>query len=374
MPLSGTMDTMQLCDLLQWIHTSAKSGTLTVSVGLDETYLAFRDGVLVALGSDDPIRLDIGQVLISKRLASADQITEAMRETDKERSLADQLIATGLVEEKVIVEVQADHAFETVLDLFFHDEGSFHFSPGEAAHRLLPPPELSRSSHLKQPIGLHELLFEGMKRLDEWHRIREVFPNSYVVVHAMDGESESPVWRELKQLDQPLSVGDLCLRFGGNRFNVYRQLYETYNQGLLGLDLMPTGKAGQAHLGPVDMLLENVRLLLGEDQFDEARAVLTTAVNLDPDNPEARALMQKVREKQLEHLYLQIPPHKTPRLMVEREKLGQYELSPRETFLASRLSGKWDVATLVVVTPLGEMETLRCLRKFLHAGLIRLEE
>jgi hypothetical protein len=351
MPLSGTFDTMQLCDLMQWVHTSAKSGTLTVSVDLDETFLVFRDGVLIALGSDDPLRLDIG---------------------DEEHSLVDALIDLEIVEPSALAQVQVDHAFETVLDLFFHEEGSFHFSAGGSSHRVLPPPDIPQANYLKQPIALHELIFEGMRRLDEWYRIREVFPNSYVVVHALDGESDSPVWQELKQIAQPLSVGDLCLRMGGNRFNVYKQLYTVYTLGLLGLDLMPTGKAGQAHLGPVDMLLENVRLLLDEQQFDEARAVLSTAINLDPDNSEARSLLHKMRERQLEHLYLQIPPHRTPELAVPRDDLASFELTPREAFLASRLNGKWDVATLVVVTPLGEMETLRTLQKFIHAGIAKL--
>ena len=60
-------------------------------------------------------------------------------------------------------------------------------------------------------------------------------------------------------------------------------------------------------------------------------------------------------------------------LIVPRDELHRYDLSQRETYRASRLVGKWDVATLVVATPLGELETLRILSKFTHARIVKLE-
>ena len=51
MPLSGTFDTMQLSDLIQWIHTLNKSGTLTVSIEFGDSYLVFREGNLILVSS-----------------------------------------------------------------------------------------------------------------------------------------------------------------------------------------------------------------------------------------------------------------------------------------------------------------------------------
>jgi hypothetical protein len=79
--------------------------------------------------------------------------------------------------------------------------------------------------------------------------------------------------------------------------------------------------------------------------------------------------LRVLKNTQLEYLYVQVPPYKVPVLAVSREALKGFGFSPREHYLASRLNGKWDVGTLVVATPLGEMETLRILRKLLHAGV-----
>jgi hypothetical protein len=375
MSLSGTFDTMQLCDLMQWVHSSSVTGSLNISIETEETYLFFHEGDLVAIGSDDPLRLELGRVLLSRGMIDADQLHDAAKQVQEGHTLVEALAKVGAMQEADIARAQEDHTFETVLDLFFLELGSFHLSTAGAPEGILEgSPDISQANFLRRPIDTQELIFEGMKRLDEWTRFREIFPNAYVVVEALDGRSNNAAWKELREIGSPLSVGELCLRMGGSRYEVYKKLYEAYNLGLIGLDHMPTGSADQAHLGPVEMLIQNARVLLSEQQFDEARTILSTASNLDPDNRNIRTMIKQIREAQIAALYQEIAPHKVPVLAVEREKLSDFQLSPREAFFASRLNGKWDVATLVVSTPLGELDTLRTLRKFIHAGIARMEE
>jgi hypothetical protein len=370
MPLYGTFDTMQLAYLAQWIHGAKVTGTLTISVETEETYLVFRRGELIAVASDDPLRLDLGQVLLSRELITEDQLHDALRAAGKERSLIDALISGRMLSEREAVEIQADYAFETVLDLFFHDTGSFHFSTAESSQGLLGSVEIPRTNVLKRPISTQKMIIEAMRRLDEWNRIREAFPSSYVVVHALPGESDNPVWKELSAAGEPLSVGTLCLRMGGSRYDVFRNLHEAYAQGLIGRDPMMAGEAAESHLGPLDVLIDNARLLITERQFDEAREVLSTAIALNPKSEIARELLRKMRADHLEYLYQLVPPHKVPLLASTKDELAELQLNPRETYLASRINGRLDVATLVVATPLGELETLRILRKLVHAGIV----
>ncbi len=371
MALSGTFDTMQLADLLQWIQSSQKSGVLTLSIDIEDTYLYFNRGKLTALGSEDPLRLDLGQVLLAQRLIAEEELRRALMKTRDGLPMTKAILEVTRLTEDAISKILSDHTFELTMDLFFYEEGSFHFSTGAGAAGLLAPLDVPNIHYLKDPIDTKTIIFEGMRRLDEWNRIREIFPNGYVVVHALSGMSENPVWVELRKLGAPISVGELCLRLGGGRFSVFKDLYDAYQQNMIGLDLALKGKTAQANQSPVDMLLENARILLEEKQFDEARALLTTAANLDPDHHTARDLLKQLREAQLESLYQQIPPHQIPVLTQSLDQLKAYDLSPRETFLASRLTGKWDVATLVVMTPMGELETLRTIQKFLHAGIAK---
>lgn len=375
MPLFGTFDTMQLTDLFQWIYTCKRSGTLTVMVELENTYLFFNRGEIAELGSDDPLRLDLGHVLLKEGLIDEAELREALKLTRQGMPLKDVLIEAQVLSEEQIAKVQAEHALEIVLDLFFREEGSFHFSVTLADPSpntgLLEPPGLEEICILEQAFSTQEILLEGMRRLDEWSKIREVFPSSYVVVHGLEGSSENLAWKELRRADGPLSVGELCLRMRGTRFVVYRDLYEAYEAGLVALDVMSAGWAEAVRQTPVDVLVQNARLLMSEEQYDEAREVLSTANSLDPDNAEVRSLLREIRQTQLAYFYQQLPPHRIPEIVMTQEQLKALKLNPREMYLASRLDGRWDVGTLVVATPLGELETLRILKKFLHAGIAR---
>ncbi len=377
MPLTGTLDMMPLCDLMQWIHTAQKTGTLTVTVDMQETYLAFKRGQLEAFGTDDPLRTDLGQVLVARGLLDEAGLQAALRQVGPERGLAEVLGRAGQLGAAQIAEAQAEHALETVLDLFFQDEGSFHFTD-KSSPSILSLPEVPMVNHLGQPIPTSELLMDAMRRLDEWSRIREVFPSPLVVVAArlpLDGATaRNRAVQELVSTGHPVSVGELCLRLGGSRFRVHQELFAAHQAGALSVGRPPTGPASAAQANPVDVLLETAELLLQEQQYDEAKEVLGTAANLAPDHPRPRLLLQQAREAQLQHLYQQVPPHRVPLLAVPLEKLGEYALGPRETYLASRLNGRLDVATLVVATPVGELETLRVLAKLLHAGLVRFLE
>lgn len=373
MPLFGTFDTMPLADLAQWIHDSNADGTLTVSVETEETYVQFERGQIVAVGTGDPLRLDIGQVLLGKEIISGEQLDEAVTGSGHGRTVAQQLEQDGAVGSETLAEARREQAFEMVLDLFFREEGSFHFSSGDPGGSILGPHEMSGTPRLQTPISTRNVVIEAMQRIDDWRRIREVFPNHFTVVKAIGEGSEDPVWQALAAEGAPMSVGDLCVRLRGSRFAVHKSLYDLHTIGLIELDELLAGRSAMENLGPVDVLVSNARVLMEEEQFDEAREILSTATNLDPDNQEARDMLRSLRKLQLQYLYTQIPPHKIPRLTVSPDELARFALPPREAYLASRLIGKWDVATLVVATPLGELETLRFLRKFLHAGIAAFE-
>ena len=372
MPLFGTFDTMQLADLLQWISDTRLDGTLTVSVETEETYVLFERGDIRAVSSGDPLRLDVGQLLLARGLIEASKLKEACAQTRDGTPLSEAIIRVTGMEPDELESVRRAHLFEMVLDLFFRDEGSFHLSTSRPGDSLLAPHEMSRMEMLGNPISSRNLVIEAMKRLDDWNRFLEVFPGSHMVVHALDGESDDPVWLTMRDNGDPISVGELCLKVGGSRFGTYRSLYELHKKGLVALDELLYGRPVADHLGPVDMLVDNARLLIEEHQYDEAREVLSTATSLDPDNLDARDLLRSLRVEQLEYLYGQIPPHRVPVLAISKEELFRYSLSARETYLASRLQGRWDVATLVIATPLGELETLRILKKFIHADIARL--
>ncbi|HUU21066.1 MAG TPA: DUF4388 domain-containing protein [Phycisphaerae bacterium] len=372
MPLHGTFDTIQLADVVQWIHGSRISGILSVAVETEETYLVFENGDLAAVGSDDSLRLDPAQTLLARGVIDAAALQAALAGAGSGGGALALLVDDGRVDAATAAAIQVEHVFETVLDLFFHEEGSFHLSTSPASSGLLAEFGGPRMNALPEPIPTAEMLVEAMRRIDDWRRFRVIMPSAYTVVRGLEGDSENPVWRELRRIGEPLSVGALCLRMPLSRYDVHRLLFEAHQQGIMAVDQLGGGEPDHTHLGPVGTLIESARVLMDEQQFDEAREVLSTVGSLDPDATEARLLLRDLRQTQLAYLYEQIPPHRVPVVNASREQLATMDLAPREAYLVSRLTGRLDVATLVVATPLGEIETLRILRKLLHAGVARL--
>ncbi|MFH2006203.1 MAG: DUF4388 domain-containing protein, partial [bacterium] len=233
MPLSGTFDSMPLTDVIQWIHNASRSGTLTVSVELDDTYLVFEEGEVVAVGSADPLRLDLAHALLARRAITEEQLLAVLSRVDAQKSVMDTLVETGIMSDAALSRYQVEHVFELVLDLFLHDEGSFHFSSAGSTQSLLMPTQLPEETLLRQPISTQRLLLDAIRQLDEWQRMHAVLPNSFVILHALEGASDNPVWRAMRHHGEMISLGELCLRVGRSRFWVHKQLFEAYQQGLV---------------------------------------------------------------------------------------------------------------------------------------------
>src|SRR4051794_17480067 len=78
MALSGTFDTMPFADLLQWIGDARRSGTLAVALEVEERYLRFEEGKIVAYGSDDRMARALGRRALQKGLVSEPALREAL--------------------------------------------------------------------------------------------------------------------------------------------------------------------------------------------------------------------------------------------------------------------------------------------------------
>ena len=369
MALFGTFDTMPLTDVIQWILQSGASGRLVVTMDMEETTLLFKDGDIVEI-SGESLRLDLGHYLLRQGKISDAELQALMQPRSEMRSIKARMVASNILDYATLVNYERSYAMELLLDLVFITDGSFHFAPSDSDNQL-DEDGPGHSLRLEKPIPTNTALLDVMRRMDEWHRIREVFPSNLTVVRAV-GESNNFIHCAMVDIGVPLAIGDLCMRLELGRFPVYEHLFNLHQKGLVNIDRMSRAHDNHEELGPIRDLVENASVLLAERQYEEARELLSTILNLEPENQEARRLVRQLREEHLQYLYQQIPPHLTPYLTIPREKLKQMPLSQKEIFLGGRLNGKWDVGMLVVSTSLGELDTLRVLRKLIHAGIVRL--
>jgi hypothetical protein len=369
--LRGQFATMPLPDLLQWLSDAKKNGLLMVTLEFDERTLRFGEGQIVALGADDALQRDLGRVLVARGLLDAEKLARALDlRTRTGAPLGDVVVAVGLIPRGTLGEAIAAHVREVVLTMFLWREGSFVFS--ESPSPLVGSDFRLPEHRLPSPLGTRELLMEGMRRVDEWQRITQVFPSEYMQVFALDDDGHIPVLGWLKTLGEPVAIGEIALARPESRYEIYEQLYQAQQKGLIALDaaahemVPPTGRS------PTDVLLESAQALLGERQFDEATTLLRAAENLDPFRTETRDMLRRAHDDHLAALYQQMPPFRVPQVAVDRERIAAARLGPREHFLVSRISGHHDVATMCVMTPIGELETLKLLAKLERLSLIRL--
>jgi hypothetical protein len=376
MSLSGTFATMPLPDLLQWLGDARKSGILTVALEFEERYMKIREGHLIALGSDDPRARDLARLLYARGLLDETKLRRAGEERERTRRPLRRVLLEGrYLAPEVLAQAIRTHAKDVVLQLFLWQDGRFMFSDAYQKQIISDAAQAAGGATgndefaLDQPIPMRELIMDGMRRIDEWRRIAEILPSDYALVHALGRAPELQVLEALANEGEPIALGDLCLRFARPRFEVIEELYDAWRRGLLAVDAVPQQITRPANVSPTEMLVNNAGALLEEKQFDEAAALLRSALDLDPYHEIARRLLHRARAEQLEELYQEFPPYRVPSL-VDRAGRDSPSLSPRERYLLARVNGDRDVGALTVMTPLGELETLRALKKFHHLGVV----
>jgi hypothetical protein len=374
--LSGTFSTMPFADLLQWIGDSRRSGILQVALEFEERYLRFGDGAIVAYGSDDPMARDLGRLCLLRGLCDEAAVLRAVEQQQQSgMPLGDTLVATGGVDGAVLEEAVRAHVEETVLGLFLWPDGRFMFSdtvaPDDVDHHM--PPDYT----LADPISTRQILMEGMRRLDEWTRIVKVLPSDDVQLHALGPADDLPILEEIAAHPEPPSLAQLLAVKGDSRFAVCEQLFRAFERGLVAVEAPKPDAAARAlktarGSTTVAHLLTAAQAMIGEGQHDEAAALLRSALALDPFRAEARALLQKSRQAQLRSLYEALGRERVPKVALSKARITSMNLSARERRVLAQVNGRWDVAALALTTAIGELETLRALRRLVHAGVIAL--
>jgi hypothetical protein len=215
---------------------------------------------------------------------------------------------------------------------------------------------------------------EGMRRLDEWTRIVKILPSDDALVIALAPSEELPILESIAAHPEPPTLGELLAEWGDSRFAICEQLFRAFDRGLVAFEMHRPRPAHKTARGATTVahLLRAAESLLGEGQNEEASTLLRSAIAMDPFRPEARALLKRCREAQLGELYGVLPPGEIPKVALSASELLRLDLPPREKKLLATINGRWDVATLAVTTSLGELETLRTLRRLVHAGVVRL--
>lgn len=372
MGITGRLGTMSLPDLLQWLAANGSTGTLELSNGRVEKRIFFEHGQIVSSASSDP-REYLGHFLVSHRFITEAQLASAVHQQEERHALLGRI----LVDQRLISPEDLDRmlvlkAEEGIFDLFSWTDGDFRFVDG-----MLP-------SHEMVPISLNVtgLLLEGMQRLDEWSQIREVVPNVHAVPVRMRPDLEHhPDLDEreravLALIDDDRSIEDLCLESHSSEYFVARTVADAAGRGdvkVVRARVVEREMSADGVARGAGELVAEARRHLEANRLELALRHLRAATSLEPHNHELRNEVRELEGQLRERISAAgVAPEATPVLVRPLSELAGAGLSPEEGFVLSRVDGTTNLASIVKISPLPEIEALTVFWKLVATGHVRL--
>lgn len=372
MAFEGNLETMPVADLLQWASNGRLTGTVRVANADTTKMIYIRKGVIVSCTSTDP-REFLGHFLVSQGAIDEADLQGAIVDQDRFSGMLGQLLVQrGAISEQRLNEMLRLKAEEAIFDLFTWTSGQFLFLDGE-----LPGYELVPIS-----LDVQGLVLEGMRRLDEWERIREVIASALCVPVAvqplLDGADDIDPGRRsvLESVDDDRSIEDICLHTHSSEFyvcdilcrEVRRQRVKVVRPRIASRrDETVTGASGES-------LLQVARDRLAAGELENAVRHLQAAASLEPHD---RPLREHIAEVEYnvraritdEGLVLS----SVPVLTIGVDELAKLDLAPSEGFILSRIDGRSSVESIVKISPLAEIDALLVIWELLKGGHLRLK-
>lgn len=370
MSLAGNLRTMDLPEVLQWIASARKSGTLHLERRSVQKRIYFQGGAIYTSWSNDP-RESMGQILVRERLVTEEQLFKALlRREQEKRMLGVMLIDDGTVSEEDVRRILRIKAEESIYDLFLWPEGKFEFKDGESAGDDLIPIDLDVTS----------AILEGVRRVDEWGRIRTVFASadvSFTLPRGMPKDIVDASERRLLELaGAGLTLAALSLELRRSEFDTAEMAFSLHGRGLLAVvEARSAGsKTENDTVGTIQALLADGEQRLGEHRYELALQAYEHVLNLDRLNQNAKkGLVATIEARDRERTLKKIPLDKVPRLTMDMASLTRQNFDPQEGFVLSRVNGMWDVGSILKLCPLSESDVLLIFGRLLDRKVIELD-
>ena len=372
MAFKGTLKTMNLTDLLQFLAAGRKSGTLKFDHGKITKQVYFKNGMIVGSKSNDP-REYLGQVLLHYGKVDDSQL-KAAREVQRTSGakLGEVLVQQGFLTEDEVLGILKTRTLDAIYDLFVWTDGEFEFYDEEPA-----PDDL-----LLIEVEPTNVIMEGIYRLDELVRYKTLVPSDRSILELNAGWTSSlKLGKEYRQIlyfvEKRMSVAEICYHMHASAFHVYGQLYTLISEGVARVTgELPEGSP--APIAEVEDLPESVTEMVWsaerklEHDPEAALLIVQKALQQQPNNPEAQSLLPVAEEKYIKHMYNTggLSAKSVPELLVAPNDLTTQQIDPQEGFVLSRINGSWDIQSILSICPFREADCLRMIKKLMERGVI----
>ncbi|WNG25418.1 DUF4388 domain-containing protein [Cystobacter fuscus] len=359
MALHGDFSSFPLPELLQWLDSSRKTGTLQLlSWEGGERSLFLLSGQVLAIANEG-LRGRVARVLALAKLADGAAVLSALKALPADGENLESVFQSHHVEPKLVRELVREEMLGSMVDQTRGGHGAFHWTE-----------DLDRSGEEWAPceMSLRELLFESLRWVDEQADVDRVLPGDALTVRSLVAPSpRQPLMHRilLTLCTGGQNLGRLRLSLGLSRSSTTRRVFEMMRAKQVEVEGAP-----EVVVDPVTDMLEKGAVLVRERQFDATELVCATLLASDPTDRRVREFARMAHSEHVASLYAALPPLSVPVLSPDAEELSL--LKPEERQVVGLINGNWDVSTLVLASPARELETLKTLAKLMRMGLLRL--
>jgi hypothetical protein len=208
--LEGSLTHFEVPDLLTFLNLGRRTGVLVLERPDRESKLFFREGRPVyATSTADDLRF--GTLLVKFKKIDPEALGRLLHARPNGR-IGQALIQAKLVTEEELASLLKVQVSEVIFNTFEWREGVF------ALYDKVDPPLTA----VTLDIDLHNLIMEGVRRIDERGRLAEAIPDRTVVVEALANPERvkqnvtltPDEWRVFFLVDGRRSVSEICRTVG----------------------------------------------------------------------------------------------------------------------------------------------------------------
>jgi hypothetical protein len=364
MSLRGNLRTMELPEILEWISRSRKQGTLHVQRRSVQKKLGFRGGLIVSSTSNHP-REYLGQYLVRYRFISEEQLFKALLRQEAEgRPLGRLLVEDGTLTEADLKGVLEAKAHETLYDLFLWPEGDFEFRENDLPDEIFVPLALDVTA----------VTLEGMRRIDEWERIRAVIPSARTSFRSLGPSGQDPTEEQvLRLVGLGRTLEEIALDLHASEFDAAYVLFRMNARGLVEVAAGPAEAPAADQVAAIREGLARAESLLRQRRYGPALEAYEDVLAHDRLNqPAKKGLIAVTEAKSRDRAVRQVPLDEVPVLRMDLLSLTRQNFDPQEGFVLSRINGQWDVRSILKLCPMAEEEALLIFARLLERNVIEL--
>ncbi|HET7453523.1 MAG TPA: DUF4388 domain-containing protein [Thermoanaerobaculia bacterium] len=369
MGITGNLRTMALSELLQWLSLGGKNGTLLVEGHGVEKRIYFQNGRVASSSSSDQ-REYLGHFLVAHGYITEDELKMAM-EVQEESSilLGKILVMINAISETDLLKLMRKKAEESIYDVFLWEEGDFEFLDNEMPDQKMVPLALDVTG----------IILEGLRRYDEWKRIRETLPTMGVVPRIVRPLAFDRLTDQQKlvvpYLNGQRSIEEIAVQTHNSEFVVAKMIYAGIRDGTMAVHQRSIGVEAPAtaprdRSAEIEQLLRRGKEALSSDP-EGAWKLFRSAAEIDPSDGRPREAMRDAENRLRSRLAAGgVELHRVPLLKVPLDRLTSFNFTPNEGFVLSRINGSWDVKSIIKISPIREIEVLLVFQRLLRDGVI----